>query len=137
MKELAGGKYNVQFIDYGNYENVAKGSIGVLPENLKGAKSPLYRCSLYGLDGITGEGLNIIKDYLNVELKVDFVEESVPQANETVEYKVILTEKNDDSINLQLIQFGEAECFCEKNEWKKAEEKARQMREGKWIHDDA
>ncbi len=78
----------------------------MLPENLKTTKSSLYRCSLYGIDGISGEGLAILKDYLNAELKVEFKEEGVPQAKEDVDYKVILTEKNNDSINLQLLQYG-------------------------------
>ena len=86
------------------------------------------------MDGITAEGRNIIKDHLNVELKVEFREESVPQGREDVEFRVILTEKNNDSINLQLLQFGEAECTVENNEWKKAEEKAKQLREGKWAN---
>lgn len=54
-----------------------------------------------------------------------------------MEYRVILTEKNNDSINLQLIQFGEAECNVDNAEWKKAEEKARQLREGKWANEDS
>lgn len=137
LKELAGNKYNVHYIDYGNYENAAKGAICVLPENLKGFKSPLYKCSLYGIEGITGEGLSIIRDYVNAELKVDFVQESVPRGNEGIEYQVVLTEKKEDCLNLQLLQYGEAECACEKEEWRRAEEKAKQQREGKWINDDA
>ncbi len=70
LKETGPGKYYVQYIDYGNYEAVTKASIGLLPENLKTTKSPLYRCSLFGVDSITAEGLNIIKDYLNIGLKV-------------------------------------------------------------------
>lgn len=74
MKELAGGKYSVHYVDYGNSEIVTKASISLLPENLKAIKSSLYRCSLYGVDSISAEGLNIIKDYLNVELKAEFKE---------------------------------------------------------------
>lgn len=77
----------------------------------------------------------ILKDYVNVELKVEFKEEGVPQAKEDVDYKVILTEKNNDSINLQLLQYGEAECACDSVEWRKVEEKAKQLREGKWAND--
>jgi endonuclease YncB( thermonuclease family) len=73
---------------------------------------------------------------LNVELKAEFREESVPQGREDIEYRVILTEKNNESINLQLIQYGEGECNVDNNEWKKAEEKARQLREGKWANED-
>lgn len=69
LKEAGPGKYHVQYIDYGNYEVVPKASIGLLPENLKAVKSPLYRCGLYGVEAITGEGLSILKDYLNVGLK--------------------------------------------------------------------
>lgn len=47
---------------------------------------------------------------------------------------MILTEKKNDSINLQLIQYGEAECYADIVEWKKAEEKAQQLREGKWAN---
>jgi hypothetical protein len=46
-------EYSVHFLDYGNYDKVAKGRIGVLSEDLKKAKSPLIRASLYGLDGFT------------------------------------------------------------------------------------
>ena len=74
MKELGANKYNVKYIDYGNYETANKDAIGVLPENLKGIKSPLYRCLLYDIENITAEGLNIIKDHINVELTVEFKE---------------------------------------------------------------
>lgn len=136
LKEVAGGKYHVQYIDYGNYETIPKASIGLLPENLKAAKSSLYKASLYGISGITGEGLNILKDYLNVEVKVEFKEQSEPQGKEEVDYRVILTEKNKESVNLELLQFGEAECSADVAEWRKAEEKAQQLREGKWANDD-
>lgn len=68
LKETGPNKYHVQYIDYGNYESVQKSSIYLLPENLRNVKSPLYRCSLYGIDSISEEGLHIIKDHLNVEL---------------------------------------------------------------------
>ena len=74
LKELGGSKYNVKYVDYGNYETANKDAIGLLPENLKGFKSPLYRCSLFGLEGITSEGLTIIKDHINAELVVEFKE---------------------------------------------------------------
>ncbi len=74
LKELAGSKYNVKYVDYGNYETANKDAIGLLPENLKGFKSPLYRCSLYGVEGITAEGLTIIKDYINADLLAEFKE---------------------------------------------------------------
>jgi hypothetical protein len=51
-----------------------------------------------------------------------------------VEYRVILSEK-EDSLNLQLLQYGEAECSSDDVQWRKAEEKARQLREGKWAND--
>lgn len=82
---------------------------------MKTLKSSLYRCSLYGVDSITAEGLSIIKDHLNVELKAEFREESVPQGREEIQYRVILTEKSNESINLQLLQFGEAECTADNN----------------------
>jgi hypothetical protein len=37
---------------------------------------------------------------MNVELKVEFKEQSEPQGKEDVDYRVILTEKNKDSVNL-------------------------------------
>jgi hypothetical protein len=37
---------------------------------------------------------------------VEFKEESVPVGKEDVEYRVILSEKKNDSINLQLIELG-------------------------------
>ena len=46
--------------------------MGELSEQHKAAKSPLYRCSLYGVEGVTNEGLNILKDYIGASLKVDF-----------------------------------------------------------------
>ena len=49
-----------------------------------------------------------MKDFMGADLKVDFVQESVPQGSEPIEYQVILTEKNQDSVNLQLLQLGEA-----------------------------
>ena len=67
-----GNKYHVLYIDYGNYETISKNDMGQLPEEAKGPKSPLYRCSLYGVDNLSGEGLNILKDYIGAELKVDF-----------------------------------------------------------------
>jgi hypothetical protein len=43
-------------VDYGNYDTVPKNKIGELPENLKKEKFPIYRCALYGLDGVSEEG---------------------------------------------------------------------------------
>lgn len=60
----------------------------------------------------------------------------MPQGKEDIEYRVILTEKNNESVNLQLLQYGEAECNVENLEWRKAEEKARQLREGKWANEE-
>lgn len=39
-------------------------------------------------------------------------------------------------VNLQLIEDGECECNCDNEGWKKAEEKARVQREGKWANED-
>lgn len=59
-----GNKYHVFYQDYGNYETVTKDRLGILPEELKTQKSPLFRCSLYGVDSVTPEGLNILKDFI-------------------------------------------------------------------------
>jgi hypothetical protein len=48
--------------------------LGILPEELKAAKSPLFRCGLYGVDNVTAEGLNILKDFIGAELKAEFKE---------------------------------------------------------------
>ncbi len=98
-----GNKYHVCYIDYGNFETIGKDRFGQLPEELKGAKSPLYRCGLFGVEAVTKEGLNILKDYTGVQLKVEFKEELVPQGpRDEIEYRVILTEK-EECVNLQLI----------------------------------
>jgi hypothetical protein len=67
---------------------------------------------LYGVDNLTNEGLHQLRDFIGAELKAEFKEELVPQGKEVVDYRVILTEKGE-SINLQLIQFGEGECSCD------------------------
>ena len=48
---------------------------------------------------------------------------------------MVLSEKGE-IINLLLLQYGEGECTCDDEAWKKVEEKARQMREGKWGKED-
>ena len=53
---------DVHFIDYGNYDFVPKAKIGVIDEALKKVRSPLIKASMYGLDGLTKEGVNIIGD---------------------------------------------------------------------------
>lgn len=53
LKDVGGGKYHVQYIDFGNYETIPKASIGELPEDFRNIKSSIYRCSLYGLEAIT------------------------------------------------------------------------------------
>ncbi len=49
VREAGRDKYYVHFIDYGNYDQVTKANIGTLSEDLKKVKSPLYKCSLYGV----------------------------------------------------------------------------------------
>lgn len=105
VKEV-GNKYHVRYIDFGNYETIGKDRFGQLPEEMKGTKSPLYRCGLYGVDSVTNEGLNILKDCIGAELKVEFKEELVPQGpKDEMEYRVVLSEKGE-CINLELIQLG-------------------------------
>lgn len=134
LKEI-GSKYHVCYIDYGNYETISKDSLGQLPEEAKPMKSPLYRCGLYGVEGVSAEGLNFLKDFMGAELRVDFKEESEPMPREEVEYRVVLTEKGE-CVNFKILQYGEGECNCGDVEWRAAEEKARQLREGKWANDD-
>lgn len=66
----------VHFIDYGNYDFVPKAKIGVLDEALKKIKSPLYRTSLYGLEGLTKEAGLIIADEIGKKIKVEMKEQS-------------------------------------------------------------
>ena len=110
--QYGNNKYQVFYLDYGNSEIISKENIGQLPEELKTAKSPLYRCSLYGVDNVTNEGLNILKEFVGAQLKVDFKEQSEPQQKgATVEYRVILHEKGE-CVNLQIIEYGEGDCDC-------------------------
>jgi hypothetical protein len=69
VKESGKEKYYVHFIDYGNYDHVSKANIGTLSEDLKKVKSPLYKCSLFGVDGLTNEALHILKDFIGANLK--------------------------------------------------------------------
>lgn len=64
------------FVDYGNYEVVNKQSIGILEDNVKKLKSPLFRCSLYGLQELTKEAENMLKDSLEAKFKVEIKEQS-------------------------------------------------------------
>ena len=102
---------------------------------MKGAKSPLYKCGLYGVEGLTGEGLAILKDFIGADLRVVFKEELIPQGKENIDYKVVMTEKKE-CVNLLLLQYGEGECSCEDEEWRRVEEKAQKAREGKWGKED-
>ena len=70
------GKYDVHFIDYGNYYTVDKSKVGTISEKLRKEKVQIYRCSLYGLDNLSVEAANILKDYLDCELKVEFKEQA-------------------------------------------------------------
>ena len=40
-------------IDYGNVEIIHKDRLGIMPEELKSVKSPLFKCGLYGVDNIS------------------------------------------------------------------------------------
>jgi hypothetical protein len=39
---------------------------------MKQLKPAVYKCSLYGLDSITDEGQNVLKDLIGAKLKVEF-----------------------------------------------------------------
>lgn len=121
--------FEVFFIDYGNYDVVHRSKIGLLDEAQKKVKSPLFHCSLYGLEGFTKEAENILKDYINAEMKVEMKEQA-----DDGEFKVILydIENKNKCVNLELLEFGEAENMTSNAEWAKAEENAKRNREGKW-----
>lgn len=95
--------YEVFFIDYGNYDVVQKSKICILDEALKKIKSPLFHCSLYGLEGFTREAQNILKDYINVNMKVE-----MKQQADDGEYRIIMydPENNNRCVNLELLEFG-------------------------------
>lgn len=101
MKETKAG-YEVFFIDYGNYDVVSKAKIGDLEESVKKLKPLLFRCSLYGLEGLTREAYNILCENINKKFKVEIKEQA-----EDGESRVVLWDK-DVCLNLELIELGEA-----------------------------
>ena len=48
-------KYEVHYIDFGNYEVIGKDRIGLISQELRQVKSQLYRCSLYDITDTTSE----------------------------------------------------------------------------------
>lgn len=76
LKELPGGKYYLQYVDYGNYDRVEKKNIGMISEELRKVKSSLYRCSLFGVEGVTVRGEELFKEYIGAELVARFKEAS-------------------------------------------------------------
>lgn len=68
-------------------------------------------------------------------LKIEFKEQSEPIPNEDSEFRVILWEK-DNCINLEFLEFGDAECTINDEKWSQAEEKAKNSREGKWANEE-